>query len=61
MTDMAVDQFWTMTKWNGFHEWYHPKTGQPKGSSNQLWTAALWLKCYAALKGVAEGTKKDPE
>ena len=61
MTERAADQFWTMTKWDGFREWYHPKTGQPKGSRNQLWTAALWLKCYTALKGVAGGAKPGPE
>jgi hypothetical protein len=44
--DKAVDQFWIMTKWRGFNEWYDPKTGKPKGSRNQLWTAALWLMCY---------------
>ena len=61
MIDRAVDQFWTMTKWNGFNEWYHPETGRPKGSRSQLWTAASWFKCYAALKGVADRTKKDPQ
>lgn len=61
MTDRAIDQFWAMTEWEGFHEWYHARTGQPKGSRNQLWTAALWLKCYAGLKRVCEGAGTGPE
>ncbi len=47
----ATDQFWKMTRWKGFNEWYDPVTGKPKGSRNQLWTAALWLRCYDALSG----------
>jgi glycogen debranching enzyme len=47
--DQAADRLWTMTAWKGLNEWYHPKTGKPKGSRNQLWTAAFWLRCYHAL------------
>ena len=50
LIDAAADQFWTMTRWKGFNEWYSPTDGKPKGSKNQLWSAALWLRCYDALK-----------
>ncbi|MEM2941831.1 MAG: hypothetical protein QXT81_00155 [Candidatus Bathyarchaeia archaeon] len=53
MIEEAAVQFWVMTKWEGFHEWYHPDTGRPKGSRNQLWTAALWLNCLDALQKIA--------
>jgi len=58
LLDEATDQFWTMTRWKGFNEWYDPQTGKPKGSRSQLWTAALWLKCNAAI---SERVRQDLE
>jgi len=39
-------------KWNalpGFFEWYDPVAGSGHGSSEQLWSAALYLRCVKAL------------
>jgi len=47
--DQAAGRFWTMTTWKGMNEWYDPQTGKPRGSRNQLWTAAFWLRCHDAL------------
>ena len=33
----------------GFHECYDPKTGEPIGSPNQLWSAATWISAYQKL------------
>jgi hypothetical protein len=49
LVDEATRQFWKMTRWEGLREWYDPETGSPKGSRSQLWTAALWLRCYDRL------------
>ncbi|MBS7628685.1 hypothetical protein KEJ23_01725 [Candidatus Bathyarchaeota archaeon] len=49
LIDEAAEQFRRMCMWAGFNEWYDPETGEPKGSRNQLWSAALWHRCYEAL------------
>ena len=39
-------------KWNalpGFFEWYDPETGEGYGSTDQLWSAALYLRCADAI------------
>ncbi|MGQ9543230.1 MAG: MGH1-like glycoside hydrolase domain-containing protein [Candidatus Bathyarchaeia archaeon] len=54
LIDDAMEQFMRMCRWRGFNEWYDPQTGEPKGSRNQLWTAALWLRCYTAIKDIVD-------
>lgn len=52
LREEAEEQFRRMCMWRGFNEWYDPETGEPKGSRNQLWSAALWHRCYEALSDV---------
>ncbi|MBI5421383.1 MAG: hypothetical protein HZA35_03715 [Parcubacteria group bacterium] len=49
MRDLAQLQF---AKWNtlpGFFEWYDPIDKEGHGSREQLWSAALYLRCAKAL------------
>ena len=41
---MAVDQFQKWNRLQGFYEWYDPKTGEPHGGKQQLWSAALYIR-----------------
>jgi hypothetical protein len=34
----------------GFNEWYHPKTGQPRGEDWQSWSAAMYLYAAACVE-----------
>jgi len=43
-----------MMQREGFHEWYSPVTGQPGGSSGQLWTAAAVIDQALAAENRVE-------
>ncbi|MEM5874407.1 MAG: hypothetical protein QW641_00550 [Candidatus Aenigmatarchaeota archaeon] len=44
----ALDEFEKISNLNGFNEWYE-LNGKPRGSSNQLWSAALYIAAYKNL------------
>jgi hypothetical protein len=44
--DLADDLSATIVKREGLSEWYDPLTGSPRGSRDQLWTAAAVLDQY---------------
>lgn len=46
---LAVEQFRRWDKLEGFYEWYDASTGQPFGSNQQLWSAALYLAAARTL------------
>jgi hypothetical protein len=49
LNDEADRAFKTMLNRVGFNEWYSPLTGEPRGSREQLWTAAAILEAKSAL------------
>jgi glycogen debranching enzyme len=49
LIENAKEEFLKMNKLKGFNEWYCPITGKPKGSNNQLWSAAGYIKAYGVL------------
>jgi hypothetical protein len=46
---LAARQFEKWTKLDGFYEFYDPRTGVGLGSSDQVWSAALYFRCALAL------------
>jgi len=42
----AREEFIKLSNLNGLFEWYDPISGRPKGSKEQLWSAALYLHTY---------------
>ncbi|MDO8600790.1 MAG: hypothetical protein Q7R73_04300 [bacterium] len=54
MTKMGIREeagraFLLWTKLHGFYEWYDPHTGKGYGESEQVWSAALYLRCAREL------------
>ncbi|MFC1629941.1 hypothetical protein ACFL06_00180 [Patescibacteria group bacterium] len=47
--DLATDQFKKLVGLNGFQEWYDPATGRGWGASEQLWSAALFLRASSVI------------
>lgn len=43
-TDQAKTDFAKWSQVSGFYEFYNPKTGEGHGSSDQLWSAMLYLR-----------------
>jgi len=52
LKEKAEEEFAKMAGLQGLNEWYTPD-GRPKGSPNQLWTAAM---LFSAWKAIAETT-----
>lgn len=48
--DIAEDMISRWEKLKGFYEWYDIKEGNGYGSPNQIWSAALYLRCQEVLK-----------
>lgn len=47
--EIARRQFQKWTELDGFYEFYDPTTGKGHGSSDQVWSAALYLRAAQAL------------
>ena len=47
--DIAERQFQKWTELGGFYEFYDPTTGNGHGSTDQVWSAALYLRAARAL------------
>ena len=51
--DLAKTQFEKWNKLPGFFEWYDPNAGEGYGSSDQLWSAMLYLRCAEAITKIS--------
>jgi len=51
--DLAREQFAKYNAMPGFFEWYDPDTGLGYGSSDQLWSACLYLRCVHAIEQIS--------
>lgn len=51
MKEQAVREFLQWTSLPGFYEWYDPKIGKGYGDPQQMWSAALYLRCAAEFYG----------
>ncbi|MBI2625003.1 MAG: hypothetical protein HYW70_01565 [Candidatus Nealsonbacteria bacterium] len=47
--EMAKKRFLVLSDQKGFNEWYNPFTGEPKGSKDQLWSAAGYLEAKSVF------------
>lgn len=47
--NFALNVFNNWNKLSGFYEWYDPETGKGFGDSEQLWSAALYLRVVQTL------------
>lgn len=52
--ELAVREFDKWSQVSGFYEFYNPNTGEGHGSSDQLWSASLYLR-LAKLLGKVDG------
>lgn len=50
--DLALGQFNKLAALQDFREWYDPANGKGYGALQQLWSATLYIRAFAALYGV---------